>query len=330
MSLHMDIIGGGALGAALACIVGNIDRKSLIWSRNEQVVSQINDHHSSPYLKDVTLPAYVHATNNLADMLDADALLIAIPTNALRTVLAALTQTGMKNDTTLVLCCKGIEKDTLLLPTEIVNDVLPHHQHVALMSGPNFAHEIAKGQIAATTLACADSVVAENLLHCLGGPTFRTYLSTDLIGAQLCGAVKNVLAIACGIARGRAMGENAIAMLVTRGIAEIARLVEAKGGDVKTVMGLSGIGDILLTCSSLSSRNTSLGYALGSGDRLDEAIAKQRGVTEGIHTAQSVYHMAEKLNVDMPICNSVYDILYEDEDIDEAVHHLLARPLGAE
>ena len=214
--------------------------------------------------------------------------------------------------------------------SEVVGTILPNNP-IAVLSGPNFADEAARGLPTATTIACADASLGERLLYAIGGKLFRPYYSDDIIGTQVGGAVKNVIAIACGIAVGHGLGENARAAIITRGMAEMTRLCIAKGGKPETLSGLSGIGDLLLTCSSEKSRNMSLGIAIGKLGRVAEDIPTgRRGVTEGVATAESVTELAQKLGISMPICAAVQHILYDKAPIREAISELLERPFTVE
>lgn len=216
-----------------------------------------------------------------------------------------------------------------MLMSEVVASVMPSNP-IAVLSGPNFADEVARGLPAATTLACEDEAKVNELSFLCQSTIFRPYVTTDIIGAQVGGAVKNVLAIAAGITQGKHFGENAKAALITRGLAEIMRLCVAKGGRQETLMGLSGVGDIMLTCGSIKSRNMSLGFSLGQGTTLEDILSERKGVVEGVATAASVVELADSLGVDMPICQTVNDILYKHKDVDAAIRDLLHRPISKE
>lgn len=327
---RINVIGAGSWGTALAMVVSRAERQTLIWGREEKVINDINNaHHNQKYLPHVPLSKTLIGTTDMKKIVECEVLLISVPVPVVREICLSLKKAGLSKKTTLVLCAKGIEVETLKLTSEIVEDVFPG-QPVAILSGPNFAKEVALSQPSASTLACRDLEHAKQLSYIIGSPSFRLYASNDVIGVQLAGSVKNVLAIACGIARGIGFGENTVAAIVTRGLAEIGRLIEAKGGQRSTIMGLAGVGDVMLTCSSLKSRNTTLGFDLGKGFPLQQAITRQKTVVEGVKTTQSVYYLAEKLKVDMPICAQMYHILYENYDIDESVHNLLARPFTTE
>ena len=326
---RIGIIGGGAWGTALATAVRRAGRDVILQAREAEVVAAINeDHENTLFLPAIPLDGAIRATADAAEAADAEAVLLAAPAQHLRAVAADLAphwRTGVP----AVICAKGIEQETCALMSEVVEDVLPGVPY-AVLSGPTFAVEVARDLPTAVTLAAADEALGQTLAAAIGTPHFRTYLSTDPIGAQLGGAVKNVLAIACGIFEGRRFGDNARAALITRGLAEIARLGAAKGAAAETLMGLSGFGDLTLTCNNIQSRNFSLGVALGEGQRLDDILAARRSVAEGVHTASSVSELAWRLGVDMPICVAVDGVLNHFADLDATIEGLLARPYGTE
>jgi glycerol-3-phosphate dehydrogenase (NAD(P)+) len=228
-----------------------------------------------------------------------------------------------------IICAKGIEQGSCALMSEVVGEMLPG-KPIAVLSGPTFAAEVARDLPTAVTLACDDETMAKVLMETLSTRYFRIYRSRDVIGSQIGGAVKNVLAIACGIVEGRKLGDNTRAALVTRGLAEISRLGIAKGAHAETLAGLSGMGDLTLTCNAVQSRNFSLGVALGSGQRLEDILSERNSVAEGVFTASSVTDLARRLNVDLPICSAVDGVLNHGANIDATINGLLARPLKAE
>lgn len=247
--------------------------------------------------------------------------IIVVKSGAVREVL----QKHDFTDSTVIICSKGVEQETLKLMNEVVREVLPNNK-IAILSGPNFAVEIEQGLPAATTLACADAELGKELVSALGKKNFRVYLTNDLATTQIAGAVKNVFAIACGICEGLKLGDNARAAVITRGIAELARLCAAKGGNPENLMGLAGFGDLVLTCTSTKSRNYQLGVDIANNGSADGVISEDGGVKEGYYTAKSVYDLAKSLNVEMPICTSVYEILYNNKKLDETINELLQRP----
>lgn len=325
---RIGIIGGGAWGTALSLVVRRAGHEALIWAREAEAVEAINVRHESPFLPGIRLDPVVRATGNLGDVGTGDILLLAVPAQFLRGVAGALAP-AIRPETPAVICAKGIERGTCALMSEIVAEILPRAP-LAVLSGPTFASEVARGLPTAVTLACADAQFGHSLMRLLGGRSFRTYLSDDIVGAELGGAVKNVIAIACGITIGRGFGENARAAIITRGLAEMIRLGVAKGARFATMMGLSGIGDLSLTCNSEQSRNASLGVMLGKGIALGDAMKRLVGISEGVDTAQAVRTLAERLKVDMPICFSVDRIVNSGADIDRVIAELLDRPFKEE
>lgn len=325
---RIGVIGGGAWGTALAALSAE-QGDTILWARNAEVVGSVNKSHANPiYLPDVKLPANLRATAQLADLKDCDALVLAVPAQTLRGFAGEI-RSALPDAAPIVIAAKGIEISTGLLPSDVLAELLPGWP-LAILSGPNFASEIARGLPAASTLACADAAIGATLVQRLGRPTFRPYLSDDVIGAQIGGAVKNVLAIACGIVIGRKLGDNARAALITRGLAEMSRLGLALGAKRETLMGLSGLGDLVLTCSGHQSRNLSLGVALGEGRTLEQIMGARRTVAEGVHTARAIEALAGKHGVEMPICAAVDAVLHKDAGIDAALAALLARPFTTE
>lgn len=325
---RMGVIGGGAWGTALAALSAE-QGETLIWARNADVVRNINAAHANPlYLPDVKLPANLKATGDLAALQDCDALVLAVPAQTLRPFADAI-RVSLPAPAPIVIAAKGIEISTGLLPSEVLAELLPGRP-LAILSGPNFANEVARGLPSASTLACADEALGAALVQRLGRATFRPYLTDDVIGAQIGGAVKNVLAIACGIVIGRKLGDNARAALITRGLAEMSRLGLALGAKRETLMGLSGLGDLVLTCSGTQSRNLSLGIALGAGQSLEQVMGARRTVAEGVHTARAIEALALRHGVEMPICAAVDAVLHKDAGIDDMLAALLARPFTTE
>ncbi len=330
-SFHtIGVIGGGAWGTALALAALRAGRTTLLWAREPAVVDAINTtHENRDYLPGVTLPEELLATTALARIGACDAVLLVTPAQHLRSVCATLAP-HLKPGTPAVICAKGIEIETQALMAEAAEAALPPGTPLAILSGPTFAAEVARGLPTAVTLACRDAASGAALIESLGSLTFRPYLTDDVIGAQIGGAVKNVLAIACGVVAGRAFGDNARAALITRGLAEITRLGLRLGGRPETLMGLSGLGDLTLTCSSLQSRNMSLGAALGEGRTLDEVLGERRSVAEGVYTARAVVALAARLDVEMPVCAAVDAILNHGVSVDDTIRGLLSRPFRGE
>ena len=324
------IIGAGAWGTALAAASQRAGRDVLIWALETEVADAINKkHENSVYLPGINLDAGIAATSDLSAALDVDAVLMVAPAQFVR-AMCEKAKANWKPGTPIVICAKGVEKGTNRLMSDIAREILGADAPVAVLSGPTFAAEVAKGLPTAVTLACEDEGLGQSLIAALSSRTFRLYLAPDVIGAQLGGAVKNVLAIACGIVEGKGMGDNARAALITRGIAEIARLGQVMGANPKTLMGLSGLGDLTLTCNAMQSRNFSLGHELGRGRKLKDILAERKAVTEGVHSAESVCDLALANQVDMPICQAVHAVLNVEADLDSIIHGLLDRPLNVE
>ena len=326
---RIGIIGGGAWGTALALTARRAGRTVVLWARESDVVAAINRDHVNPlFLPDVPLDPAIRATAELGEAAAADALLLVAPAQHLR-ALATECARHVAPGTPVVVCTKGIEEKSGALMSEIVAASLPGAA-ITVLSGPTFAGEVARGLPTAVTLATTDAALGQRLIAALGTRSFRPYLSDDTLGAEIGGAVKNVLAIACGIVTGRKLGDNARAALITRGLAEMVRLALAKGGRAETLMGLSGLGDLVLTCTGLQSRNHSLGVALGEGRALKDILAERRSVAEGVTSAAAAVALARRLGVDMPITAAVDAILHHGAAVDQAIAALLARPFKNE
>ena len=325
----VGIIGGGAWGTALAQVCARAGREVTLWAREPEVVEAINTRHeNSVFLAGVPLEPLMRATGDLADLAGSDLVLAVPPAQHMRATLAAFAghaRAGLP----ILLCSKGVEQGTLKLMTEVLAETIPQAAP-AVLSGPSFAGEVARGLPTAVTLACPADGCAEDLAEAIATPTFRPYFATDMIGAEAGGAVKNVLAIGCGIVEGRGLGRSAHAALITRGFAELTRLAVALGGEAETVAGLCGLGDLVLTCSSPQSRNMSVGLALGKGQTLEEALAGKLSVAEGVASAPAVRDLARRLGVETPICEAVAAILAGEVGVDEAIRSLLSRPLKEE
>jgi glycerol-3-phosphate dehydrogenase (NAD(P)+) len=322
---HIGVVGAGAWGTALAQVAAAGGPVTL-WARSPALADRINRDHANPdYLPGVALSSTIEVTGDASALAPCDALLLVTPAQHMRSVLATI-PTG---DRPLLLCSKGIEAGTRLLMSEVAAEMRPGAP-IAVLSGPTFAKEVAAGLPTAVTLACADAQVGAALVERLARPAFRPYLSEDVIGAEIGGAVKNVLAIACGVVAGRGLGQNAAAALIARGFAEMARFGAARGAQGATLAGLSGLGDLVLTCSSTASRNFSLGVGLGRGESAAALLAHRHTVAEGAATAPVLVEAAWALGVEMPIAEAVCALLAGEARVDEVVDRLLARPLGAE
>lgn len=320
------IVGAGAWGTALAQVLASEGGMVRLWAREEEVVRAVaKDHINHMFLPDIALSPGVQPTGDLDALADCPVLLIVSPAQHLRATLARLPE----GDAPLVLCAKGIEAETGMLMCDVARAAAPRRK-IAILSGPTFAHEVAHGQPAAVTLACESEQLWNDLSPRIARPAFRPYYSDDLVGAEIGGAVKNVLAIGCGVVAGAGLGLNARAALISRGFAEMTRFGLAKGARAETLSGLSGLGDLVLTCSSENSRNFSLGKGLGEGRPAAELLSNRRTVAEGAATAPVLAREAEKLGVDMPIVQAVCHLLDESRDVEEVIAGLLARPLRAE
>jgi len=324
----IGVIGAGAWGTALAQALANSGRDILMWAREAEVVESINKHHENKmYLPGIRLNEMIKATHNQDEMSACDIYLISTPAQHIRTTLD-----NMKFQLTgkpYIICAKGIEKESGLLMSEVSSEVIPDGK-IGFLCGPTFAGEIARGLPCAVTLAMQDKSLGEEIVSVIGTRTLRTYLTDDIIGAQIGGSVKNVIAIASGVIKGRGMGESARCALVTRGLTEMSRLAKAMGARKETLMGMCGVGDLMLTASSMQSRNFSLGVALGEGKTLEEILGDRIAVTEGVHTAKALRVMARNNAVDMPISRAVYDFLHEGVPVDDIIEKVLDRPLRKE
>lgn len=320
------VIGGGAWGTALAQLLAADGAPVRLWAREDDVVAAINTERRNPvFLPGATLSPSLTATANLADMADLDALLVVVPVPFLRAVLAELPA----GDAPLIFCSKGMEAGSFAFPIDMARSLAPSRPH-AVLSGPTFAHEVAAGLPTAITLAAADAGLATDLAQALARPHFRPYVSTDVVGAEIGGAVKNILAIACGIVDGAGLGLNARAALISRGFAEMTRFGLARGAQAETLAGLAGLGDLVLTCTSSNSRNFALGQGLGRGESAEVLMADRRTVAEGAFSAPVVAAAARADGIDMPITDTVARLVAGETRVGDAIQALLSRPLRPE
>lgn len=323
------VIGAGAWGTALAQVAARAGLDVLLQAREPDVVESIRDRRvNEAFLPGIVLDDRISVTPDLSDLGACDIILAVPPAQHMRSTLTAFAA-WHRPGKPVVLCSKGIERGSLKLMTDVLAETLPEAP-AAVLSGPSFAGEVARGLPSAVTLACADEVLGEALMATLSAPGFRPYLASDLIGAEVGGAIKNVLAIACGMAEGRGLGRSAHAALITRGFAEMTRMGVALGGQAETVAGLCGLGDLVLTCSSPQSRNMSLGLALGQGQSVEQALAGKRSVAEGYESAPAVRELAAKMGVDMPISLAVAALLNGETTVEGVIDDLLSRPLKVE
>ena len=326
----IGVIGAGAWGTALAIAAARAGRDVILQAHEPHVADAINENHENTvYLSGVQLDPAIRATTDVREATQADAVLLVAPAQFLRQA-CERAKPDWPEGVPAVICAKGIEQDTFKLMSDVVEETLGDVAPIAVLSGPTFAIEVAKDMPTAVTLACVDEPMGLDICTALKSRCFRPYYSYDVVGAQLGGALKNVMAIACGIVEGRGMGDNARAALITRGLAEIARLGLLMGADEHTLMGLSGLGDLTLTCNALQSRNFSLGVQLGQGRSLEDILAERNAVTEGVFTAQAAAELARRQNVDMPICQAVDGVLNHGVDLDAIISGLLSRPLNTE
>jgi glycerol-3-phosphate dehydrogenase (NAD(P)+) len=324
--MKLGIIGGGAWGTALAQVVSAGERETLLWALEPEVVEAVNARReNSVFLAGVPLNGSIRATSELAELDACDAWLVVTPAQHMRVVLSR----SRDCEKPLVLCSKGIEEKSGQLLHRVAKEACPG-AGVAVLSGPTFAHEVARGLPTAVTLAAEDPGLAEQLRERIKQPTFRIYVSDDLAGAEIGGAVKNVLAIACGVVEGKGLGQNARAALIGRGFAEMTRFGLAFGARRETLAGLSGLGDLVLTCSSTSSRNYSLGKGIGEGRAAAELLSDRKTVAEGAFTAPVLARLARERNIDMPIVEAVAALISGEANVDQVLGALLTRPSRAE
>lgn len=329
MLQRIGVIGAGAWGTALAGVARRAGRDVVVWARDPALAETVNRTNENPlYLPGIKLDPAIQATGDLAVAAACDALLLVCPAQALRGVTAALAP-YLDSGKLLAICAKGFEQATGKYMSQVLAETCPSAVP-AVLSGPSFAQDVARGLPTAVTLACGDKTKGMALAQALNHVTFRPYYSADVLGAQIGGAVKNVLAIACGISEGKRLGASARAALTTRGFSELSRLGLALGAQAETLAGLSGLGDLILTCSSPQSRNMSLGMALGEGRSLDDILGARRSVSEGVYTAGAVIRLADTHGIDMPIAASIHAIVSGGLAIDDAIGQLLSRPLKIE
>ena len=322
--MQISVIGGGAWGTALAAHLARAGKTPQLWARSGELVADINDNQKNErYLSAVTLPSGIRATTNLADLKGTKLALVVIPTQSLRAVLEDA-KPFLSNDTTILLCAKGIEKSTGKRTSDIAVEVLAGNP-VAVLSGPSFAHDVARGLPTAVTLAAPTLEMAKTLSEAISSQGLRTYASDDVVGAELGGALKNVIALAVGMARARKLGASAEAALTTRGFTELSRIASHFGAKPETLMGLSCLGDLMLTCSSPQSRNFAYGMAVGNGDDLTKLK-----LAEGVHTTSIAAKLCKDAGISAPIIDAIDEVLSTDLPIAEAMRKLMQRPLKAE
>ena len=319
---RVGIVGAGAWGTALAVTAARAGCDVTLWAREPEVVASINERGvNEMFLTGVKLPNTIRAVNDLGGMLAQDALLMVSPAQYVRGTCEELASDGLDSALPIVICSKGIEQQSLKLMNEVVAEYLPNP--VAILSGPTFAIEVAKGLPGSVMLACSDPELGRNIARLVVHPKFSVHHSDDVVGPQICGTMKNVIAIACGIVEGKGLGESAKAALITEGLAEISQLCIAKGGKPETAMGLCGLGDLILTCNSHTSRNMSLGYALGQGETLEKILRERRSVAEGVASSNAMAGLAAQLGIRLRICGIVNQIVRGDADVDQVLSALV-------
>lgn len=326
MKFKFAVIGGGAWGTAIANLLARIDNSSIvIWAKEQKVVDEINSSNkNSLFLKGVDLKKNIYATTNLSEAI-APLIFYVTPAQNFRNIVLAQ-KDYLDSKSELIICSKGIEISSGKLLSDIIGTILPNINFY-ILSGPSFAHEVASNKPAALVLSSKSIEKSIGLIEHISSKNFRLYPSDDIIGVQLGGAIKNVYAISAGIVAGLNYGENARAALLTRAISEMVRISIALGGNKESIFGLSGIGDMLLTCSSKLSRNFSLGIALGEGAKIQDMIANRKTIAEGYYTTKAIYDLIKTIEVDTPILKSIYDILYKKADPISEADVLLSRPM---
>ena len=331
--MRVGVVGAGAFGTALSGLLCGRAHAVRLWALEPELVPLLNERHENAmYLPGIPLPEAVRASHDIAEVVhDAELVVLAAPSHATRDV-ARKIKDHLPLNIPIVTVAKGIENETLLTMTEVLEDVFPveRHPYLAVLSGPSFAREVAQRHPTAVTVASLWERVAKEIQHAFSTDRFRCYTSTDVIGVQYGGSLKNVVAIAAGCVDGLGYGLNARAALVTRGLAEISRAAERRGANPLTLAGLSGLGDLVLTCTGELSRNRQLGLALGRGEKLSDLLKGRLTVTEGVKTAASAVQLAQKLKIDMPIVREVHAILFEDKPAKQAAVDLMTRALKPE
>lgn len=328
-AIRMAVVGGGSWGTTVASLAA-VNAPTTLWARRAEVVDAINDSHTNPdFLGDIALTEGLRASTSLEETVSsADVVVMAVPSQGFRQVLAEASS-HIRPWVPVVSLSKGLEVDTMLRMSQVVNEVMPGHP-AAVLTGPNLASEIAAGQPAAAVVAIDDAVIATALQKIFSGPLFRVYTNPDVVGCEIAGVVKNVIAIASGIIQGMGLGDNTKAALITRGLAEMARLATALGADQASLAGLAGVGDLIATCSSMSSRNTTVGIRLGRGEKIDAILASSNMVAEGVRSSRPVLQLARTHGVDMPIVEQVVAVCHDGVSVADSLAALMSRPGRAE
>ena len=322
----IGVMGGGAWGTTVAKLLSDKNSNVLLWAKETQVKKDIEKTRiNKTYLNKIKLNKSLKITNHLEDLSELDILFVVIPTQYIQATLKPLKKI-IKRNCILVNCAKGIDIKSTSLISEVINKTLPSNR-LAIMSGPNFALEIALGKPTATLIAAQKISDAKYIANLISSKTFRPYLSNDIIGAQICGAMKNVYAIGCGIIVGKNFGENAVASVIARSFAEIKSVGKKLGAQPETLSGLSGLGDLFLTCSSNKSRNFSLGFDLAKGKKLENLLRNKKTIAEGAYTVKAIKKLGKKLKLSLPLNDAIYKILYQNKNINNTISELLNRPI---
>ncbi|MGY9007778.1 MAG: NAD(P)H-dependent glycerol-3-phosphate dehydrogenase [Candidatus Pelagibacterales bacterium] len=322
----IGVMGGGAWGTTVAKLLSDKNSNVLLWAKETQVKKDIEKTRiNKTYLNKIKLNKSLKITNHLEDLSELDILFVVIPTQYIQATLKPLKKI-IKRNCILVNCAKGIDIRSTSLISEVINKTLPNNR-LAIMSGPNFALEIALGKPTATLIAAQKISDAKYIANLISSKTFRPYLSSDIIGAQICGAMKNVYAIGCGIIVGKNFGENAVASVIARSFAEIKSVGRKLGAQPETLSGLSGLGDLFLTCSSKKSRNFSLGFDLAKGKKLENLLRNKKTIAEGAYTVKAIKKLGKKLKLSLPLNDAIYKILYQNKNINNTISELLNRPI---
>ena len=322
----IGVMGGGAWGTTVAKLLSDKNSNVLLWAKETQVKKDIEKTRiNKTYLNKIKLNKSLKITNHLEDLSELDILFVVIPTQYIQATLKPLKRI-IKRNCILVNCAKGIDIKSTSLISEVINKTLPSNR-LAIMSGPNFALEIALGKPTATLIAAQKISDAKYIANLISSKTFRPYLSNDIIGAQICGAMKNVYAIGCGIIVGKNFGENAVASVIARSFAEIKSVGKKLGAQPETLSGLSGLGDLFLTCSSKKSRNFSLGFDLAKGKKLENLLRNKKTIAEGAYTVKAIKKLGKKLKLSLPLNDAIYKILYQNKNINNTISELLNRPI---
>ena len=324
----VGVLGSGAWGTALACILNKKTNISL-WAYEKETVRQINKYKiNKSYLPGIKIPNNVKATNNLEELKTNKFIFICIPSQFIKKIILEFKK-FYKKEMILIICSKGIEKTSKELISEVVKKIIPKSK-TAILSGPSFAIEVAKKKPTAVTIASKNEKNAKELAKLVNSKVFRCYYTNDIIGVQLGGVIKNILAIAAGITESQKLGSGARAALMTRGLAEMMRIGVAYGAKESTFYGLSGLGDLMLTCNSKLSRNFVTGLLIGKGKKIKEIIKSNKAISEGVINSKTIFNLSKKKNIEMPVCESVYRILYKNAKIKETVEKILSRNIKKE